>query len=272
MKYIWMWISVVGGAELCGAQTVRAPISASGQEAPSATVAPVEWNWATMKVRFTGKAWPETPEESYASVEKRALAVGLADAIQVIQQQHQSALTYWQASAAGSGDSAEQAGQRMSRAAYIYNTEYFADGSVRLSLESNLAAAFVSAVLPIAIEKAAGIQGATATGVVLRSNTYIAPLPFYEVEAEGGEVLFGIQQVARDAYQKNLMGHWLTRTDAGKIEGLGRVVGKKPIYIEIRHVSGNRFRVIGAKWKEALAQNQVLLENARIAIVTPPAP
>jgi hypothetical protein len=267
MKYFWIWISVIGGVGLFANPTIK---SKDSLQQGSAEVAPVKWDWSAMKIRFVGKAWPQTPEEGFSAVEKRAFTDGLAVAVQEVEKQHQQVMKSQQIPSSIAVQSAGQASKRMSRGAYTVHTEYFGDGSVRLSMESNLAAALFFSTLSFPIEKGASIQGIASTGVVLRSSSYIPPMSFYEVTDEGGQILFSVQQVAKDAYQKNLMGRWLTKSAGGKIDGLSRAVGKHPISIEIKSVVGNRFQVEGVKWKEALAQSWALLENAKIAVVTPP--
>ncbi len=261
-------MSVVGSAGLFADLPVKATKST---RQGAVTVAPVEWSWSAMKIRFVGKAWPQTPEEGFAAVEKRAFAAGLEGMVQDMQRQYPDYLKSAQIQEASSPQSAVQAAKRVSRGAYVQHTEYFGDGSVRLSMESHLPSAFIG-LFSFSIEKAGSTKGIAPTGVALRSAVYIPPMPVYEVVDEGGQVLFGVKQVAKDAYQKNLMGRWLTKSASGNIEGLFRAVGAKSISIEIQAVTGNKLQVNGAKWREALGQSQALLENAKIAVVTPRGP
>lgn len=182
MKCIWLWISIMGSMGVCSPLVAKSKSVSSQRAGEGASI-----NWSTRKIRFVGKAWPQTSEEGFASVEKRAFADGLAIAAKAVQRQYAQQDTSLEASATAAPQSVSQVIKRMSRSAYVYHTEYFSDGSVRVSMESRLPEAVQAAPLPAPLEKTTSIPWITAEKVVLQSPVNLPPLPFYErVEEEKG--------------------------------------------------------------------------------------
>ncbi len=181
MKCIWLWISIMGSMGVCS-PLIAKPKSASSQRAGEGA----SINWSTRKIRVVGKAWPQTSEEGFTSVEKRAFADGLAIAAKAVQRQYaQQQDTSLEAPAPAAPQSVSQVIKRMSRSAYVYHTEYFSDGSVRVSMESRLPEAVLAAPLPAPLEKTISIPLVTTEKMVLQSPVSLPTLPFYKsVEEE----------------------------------------------------------------------------------------
>ena len=184
MKCIWLWISIMGSMGVCS-PLVAKPKSTSSQRA----VEVASINWSTRKIRFVGKAWPQTSEEGLVSVEKRAFADGLAIAAKALHRQYaQQQDTSLEAPAPAAPQSVSQVIKRMSRSAYVYHTEYFSDGSVRVSMESRLPESVLAAPPPAPsapLEKTTSIPMLTTEKMVLQSPVSLPTLPFYKnVEEE----------------------------------------------------------------------------------------
>lgn len=185
MKCIWLWISIMGSVGVCAPLAAKSKSASSQRAGDGASL--VKWNWSTRKIRFVGKAWPQTSGEGFVSVEKRAFAEGLAIAAKAVQRQYAQQDTSLDIASTAASQSVSQVIKRMSRSAYVYHTEYFSDGSVRVSMESRLPDPVPAAPFPAPLEKATSIQWLTTEKVVLQSPVNISPLPFYKrVEEEKG--------------------------------------------------------------------------------------
>ncbi len=228
----------------------------------------LELDWGNLKVRFFGTYKPESGSESlaYADIEKRAVSEGLVYAQDKLTEIHRDALKRQGVSSELADRSAVQAGEAVTHYTYPYQTSFFNDGSVRVSLESNLAKALARRDGNFAKDALEKRKEPRFSGLILRLDKAIKPVARYQVVDQSGIHLFGVESMTREAYEKNLMGHWLVEPQR---EELMKYVGAKPVSIQVKVIGEDRFMVQKGAWTDALQDSGLLLGEGRIALVLP---
>lgn len=223
-------------------------------------------DWGNLKIRFLGKGVPENPQESFSEILKKALADGLLAIRDSVTNYHQGHLVRINVDQVIAGQSGKAAGNRVARSTYSYRNEYFGDGTVVVYLENSLAKALRRQDVIFQQQSAMDINESVFSGIVLRSSKAIRPYANYRLQDETGKILFKIQDVAKEAYEKNLMGRWFVNPSRGE---LTQVLGSKFISLPVEPDSQGNFRVQSQAWKEAVQDSKAVLANARIVIALP---
>ncbi|MFK7822946.1 MAG: hypothetical protein AB8G05_02240 [Oligoflexales bacterium] len=225
-----------------------------------------EIDWGSLRIRFFGKGKPETGNQPYSEVEKKAWNEGLLairDAVAVYHKEQLLALNVDQTLAEQSG---KAAGDRIASSTYSYRNKYFEDGSVVVYLENSLARALKRQDISFKQEKAPSLSGSRFSGLVIRSTKPLKPISNYKLVDETGRVLFQVTDVSKEAYEKYLMGKWFVKPSRDELTG---AVGPKPVSLPMTPKGPGVFEVQGFSWKEAIQDSAAILANARIAIVSP---
>lgn len=225
-----------------------------------------EIDWGSLRIRFIGKASPESEKEAYSEVEKKAWNEGLLAIRDAVSEYHKNQLLALNMDKKKAEESGQAAGDRVASSTYSYHNEYFGDGSVVVYLENSLARALKRKDISFKQEKAPSLAESRFSGLVLRSTKPLTPVSSYQLVDETGRVLFKVDQVSKEAYEKYLMGKWFV--DPSR-EELTRAVGPKPVSLPITPKGPGVFEVQGFSWKEAIQDSKAILANARIAIVSP---
>jgi len=221
----------------------------------------IEINWSQMRVRYHGQASGSSlTGENYQTTAERALQEGLSYLVQTFP------ATIAKLDGSSSADEVRQIAHRIASSSYIAQTTYFASGAVRVDLESNLARALAGGEGSFRKEKAEELA-TTHTAIVIQLNQVISPTASYEVVDEAsGEVLFEKADVAREEYEKNLMGRWFVDNRAREFRAY---TGGQPVTITAKVSGSGKLSVSQQEWNEIVQLNPGLLESAKVAIVTP---
>jgi len=225
----------------------------------------LEVNWSMLRVRFFGEAPVGSGEDGFKVGEKQAWREGIAFATQAV---HSLNMTLREAPSPNTPEALEDAAKAAKQVASSlrsYNTTYFADGTVRVHLESSLAKALTTSGLHFRQREAAQSVPAEYTGIVLRSAASAKPTAVYSIVDEHGDLLFDVHAMAQESYKKNLMGRWFRHPTKDELEA---AVGASPLNIGVVP-SGGRFVVKRHDWDEAMLGHRSLLINGTIAIALP---
>ena len=227
----------------------------------------LEVNWSTLQLRFFGEAAVPAQADGYKTAEKEAWHEGVtyaAAAVRALNATLNEQPVGETAEGAVEGEVAK-ASKQLASAIHSVNTTYFADGTVRVQLESALAKALVTSGVRFRQHEAAETVQSEVTGIVLKSAASTKPKARYEVVDENGELLFGVHDLAQEAYKKNLMGRWFRRPTGDELTA---AVGPSPVTIPATAKDG-RFVVDRHTWDEALNGHRSLLVNGTIAVALP---
>lgn len=225
----------------------------------------MDLDWGALKVRFFGTFTPATNQDDYKIVEQNALNEGLLYARDAVVKVHVEDLKKQGVSKDLAERSAVQASDNLTRASYPYQTSYYKGGAVRVYIESSLSKVFAKkdAVYSTKIEED---KPGRFSGLILRLDTNIPPTSVYEVVDQTGALLFSLESVSREAYERNLMGRWFVDPQR---EELIKYVGSKPVSIQVKVQSPNRLMVQKGAWTDALQDSGQVLSNSKIALVLP---
>jgi len=225
----------------------------------------LEVNWSMLRVRFFGEALVGSGEDGFKVGEKQAWREGAAFATEAVRSLN---MTLHEISSRNSPEALEDAAKASKQVASSlrsYNTTYFADGTVRVHLESSLAKALTTSGFHFRQREAAQSVPAEYTGIVLRSAASTKPGAVYSIVDEHGDLLFDVHAMAQESYKKNLMGRWFRHPTK---EELAAAVGASPLSIGVVPKDG-RFVAKRQEWDEALLGHKSLLINGTIAIALP---
>ena len=146
-----------------------------------------------------------------------------------------------------------------------YVTNYYADGTVRVYLETSL-----SEVAPkdlgFASKEKVDASASSSSGVVFSVDKKAKPAPIYQIVDESGAVLFQAKDMAEAAYREGLMGRWLQRPSE---KDLAAAVGIKPARLALVSVAPGQFQVSRAVWDEVMKESRPHLVNGRVALLIP---
>lgn len=229
----------------------------------------LEVNWSTLRVRFYGEATTGATDiagDGLKSAEKRAWHDGLSYVSDAVRNLNISANEGYVASPEKLTEYAREAASQVSKATSSYNTTYFADGTVRVHLESVLPKALEAAGLRFRQKEALAPAMTQFTGVVLKTDKTVKPRALYQVVDETGAVLYDVHDMAEEAYKRNLMGRWFKRPSSGE---LAEAVGKNPLTLEAKALDGGKFQVRRDSWEKALEGHKALLVNGTVAVALP---
>ena len=226
----------------------------------------MEVDWGRLKIRFYGKARPESESESYSEIEKRAWNEGLLEIKNLVADFHLSQFSYLNLSESITKANALAAGERIATSTYSYKNQYGADGEVVVFLENSLSKALRRNDLPLKSSNEQNSSSSVFSGLVIRLKEKVSPKANYVLVDESGRVLFDVNDVSKEAYEKSLMGRWFVEPTRDELIG---AVGKKPVSLEVTAKSDGVYEVSGYSWNEATADSKHILSQARIALALP---
>jgi hypothetical protein len=225
----------------------------------------LEVNWSTLRLRYYGEATSGSGTEDLKSAEKKAWRDGLNYANDVVRNLNIAANEQFSQTAEKLAEDAKLAAHQVSTGTSSVSTTYFADGTVRVHLESALPKALESSVIHFRQKEAPEPTMTEHTGIVLAPDHGVKPRPNYQVTDEDGKVLFDVRDMAQASYSRRLMGRWFRKpTQAELVEA----VGKNPLTIPVQ-VKDGKFLVQREIWDKATDGHKSLLVSGIIAIALP---
>lgn len=209
----------------------------------------VEIDYSAQKLRFYGEATvkPEEGPDAMKAAEKRARLEGL----DYLAKSGEKALPF------------KPAELRASTASYV--TNYYADGTVRVYLETSLADV-APRDMAFAQKEKVDATAAGNSGVVFVVDKKAKPAALYQIVDEAGTVLFEAKDMAEAAFHQGLMGRWLQRPSE---HDLSAAVGAKPAHLALVTVSPGKFLASRAAWDEVMKDSRPLLVNGQVALLVP---
>lgn len=231
------------------------------------TIDRLEINWSTLRVRFYGEAnGAGSREDTLKATEKKAWQDGL-DYLRNVPGKISLMIQEPRAPEAQNFElSLKDMSKALAKSTSSFNTTYFADGTVRVTLENQLPKALVLDGIRFRQREPVPHGALEYSGIGLRLSKSIKPSARYVVVDENEEILFSVQDMAEESYKKNLMGRWLRRpTDVE----LSEIIGKSPAVVEVQVVSEAKLRVARADWNRVIEGHQALLVNGVVALILP---
>lgn len=228
----------------------------------------LEVNWAAHRIRFFGQGSLRSIDGSdgLKGAEKRAWQDGLSYAAGAVKD------LYVKNHQVAEGDSerleaqAKEAAQGVVTSTSSVKTVYASDGEVRVYLENSLSKALTPKGLRFRQKEANQGSMSERTGLVLQLDKATKPRVTYQVVDETGAVLFGPQDMAEEAFRKNLMGRWYLRPTSSELQDS---VGRNPIALPATVISEGQMRVSREAWDKALEGHRSMLINGAIALALP---
>lgn len=214
----------------------------------------VQLNWSQLRLTFSGTAQGTT----LAELEEQAWQQGFQHLKQVLP--HIYAQHYPAAKVA-----AQQVAARVFRQLQLWETAFFTDRRVQLTLSSSLANLFAPSTLS---DDEAQLPPPLNSGLVLRAMWYFSPRAVYEIRGKGGQRYFDVSMVQEKHFRRNLMGRYFRGVTAKQ---LTRYVGRQPRELVVREISPAVLEVDDRVWQEFAAGNAALLAQARVAFIFPAA-
>jgi hypothetical protein len=218
----------------------------------------IELDWSKMRIRFYGQV-SATGNKSLQAMTDRALKEGLLYFVNEFPKIRAQRL-------GRSPTEADAAiAHRVASATFIANTTLFANGEIRVDLESSLARAMAHADGNFRRESVSDLPRKN-SAIVLELDQAIAPMPTYTVVATASEeTLFESRDVAKEAFAKNLMGRWFNSAGSRSYQSF---VGLNPVRLRGK-VQGQQIAVDKNQWRQIKRDNPGLLEEAQIAVLLP---
>lgn len=228
----------------------------------------LEINWAAQRIRFYGQGIVRTIDGSdgYKGAEKRAWQDGLAYVSGAIKDLYQKTHQGTEVDNKLLVDLAGEAAHGVVTSTSSVKTVYSSDGGVRVYLENSLAKALAPKGLRFRQKEINQGTMSQHTGLVLQFDKPLKPRVIYHVADEAGNVLFGPQDMAEEAFRKNLMGRWYRRPTPAE---LAEAVGKNPITVRATVAPNGQIIVSKEDWDKALEGHKSLLINGAIALAQP---
>lgn len=228
----------------------------------------LEINWAAHRIRFYGQGDVRTIDgsEGYKGAEKRAWQDGLAFVNGAVKDLYQRTHLGSDVDAKALGDLAGEAAHGVVTSTSSVKTVYASDGGVRVYLENSLAKALAPKGLRFRQKEINQGTMSQHTGLVLQFDKPMKPRVTYQVVDESGNILFGPQDMAEEAFRKNLMGRWYRKPSSTE---LAEAVGKNPIAIQATLAPSGQIVVPREAWDKAMEGHKSLLINGAIALALP---
>lgn len=227
----------------------------------------LEINWVTQKVRFFGEGSSRTLDgsEGYRAAEKRAWQEGLAY-LSASMRGLYAAFPKDSYDAQASPEVLKEATKSAVTSTSSVKTIYFVDGDVRVYLETPILRTLLTS-LPKFRQKEVNHSGdGEKRGVIFRLDRPTKPQAVYRIQAEDGEVLFGPQDMAEEAFRRHLMGHWFKRPTASE---MAPFVGKSPLEIALKVVRDGVFTIGRGQWSQWIEGHRSMLVNGDIVLALP---
>jgi len=225
----------------------------------------LEVNWSALRLRYYGEASPGSGSEDLKSAEKKAWRDGLNYANDVIRNLNIAANEHFSQTTEKLAEDAKLAAHQVSTGTSSVSTTYFADGTVRVNLESSLPKALESSAIHFRQKEAPEPTMTEHTGIILAPDHPVKPRPNYQVVDEEGKILFDVRDMAQASYNRRLMGRWYRKPSPAEIS---EAVGKNPLTIPVQ-VKDGKFLVQREIWDKATEGHKSLLVSGIIAIALP---
>ena len=217
-----------------------------------------ELNWSNMRIKFFGEATADFAQKGFDGAEKLATDDGLLYALrQVPKVRQEKGLP---------ADAPASIANQVTKQAFVSNTTYFADGRVRVELESSLAKALEPDVSEFKADEPTA-EPTQATAVIVTIKGSKGPGLISEIRSPDGEVLFSAKDIARSAYRRQLTGRWFFRSSP-ELRNFG---GDQPVEVEAVWQNGS-IALDKETWSKIRAAHPRLLEEAKLAFVLPAPP
>ncbi len=223
----------------------------------------LEINWSTLRMRYYGEA--VSGSEDLKSAEKKAWRDGLNYANDVVRNLNIAANEPFSSNPEKLAEDAKIASHQVSVGTSSFSTTYFADGTVRVYLESPLPKALESSLIHFRQKEAPEPTMTEHTGIVLAPDQAVKPRPNYQITDEDGKILFDVRDMAQASYNRRLMGRWYRKPNSSELTD---AVGKNPLNIPVR-VTDGKFLVQREIWEKAIEGHKSLLVSGIIAIALP---
>ena len=225
----------------------------------------LEWNWGTMTLRFWGEAQAPPRDLPWSETREKAFQQGLLSAKGAVEEYHLQHLLDLGVEKPRAERSSRLAGERTATATWARESRYFQGGLVQVHMESSLARALRMDGIEFSVEPhQQTLSESQATGLILRSSKPASPSAFYRLTDEEGKALYSLSDVDKEAYEKNLMGRWFIQPESFELE---RVVGSRPVTLEVTPVSKGHFMVRRDDWQRHMPGNRQILQWVKVAVV-----
>lgn len=209
----------------------------------------VEVDYSAQKIRFYGESAvkPEDGADAIKAAERRARLEGL----DYLATKGDKVLPFKAAAVRANNNS--------------YVTNYYADGTVRVYLESSMAG-LAAKDLTFTQKDKVDTSASSTSGVIFTVDKKAKPAAVYQIVDESGAILFEAKDVAEAAFQQGLMGRWLQRPGD---KDLAAVVGAKPARLSLVSIGPGKFQANRAAWDETMKESRPHLVNGEVALVVP---
>lgn len=207
-------------------------------------------NWASQKIRFYGIG----DEGVFEASERKALREGLiflSSRVQPIR-----SLLLKTAKEGAFSYSLRGA----TNAVYSVGTTYFANGSVKMDLETRLSRVLFSTP---SLEVESNVDGENCREVRLIFNSTTVPQAIYQLVA-GQDVVFSMVDVEPYSLHTRLMGRWYEGKDAG-----GRGLTGSMFRADVESISIGRYRVRQEDWGALKETCDIALRTGRVSLIVP---
>lgn len=164
-------------------------------------------------------------------------------------------------------EQAKKAGNLVETTTWLKNTEYHSGGSLTHHFENRLSRAILREGLNFLDEKTQAKESPF-TGLVFRLKNQGSPTGFYKIIDENSRVLMDLSHIHRSAFDERLMGRWYREPSRQEVS---RSVGRRPLSVEVEFVSAGVLRMPAGRWRDAIANHERLVQEARIMIALPAA-
>lgn len=229
----------------------------------------VEWDWGQMRVRYSGSYIPEPGIQnlSYEESVNRAIEEGVNSGRPAIVKAHKEELSRQGLASELVERSANRIGNEIGPSILRYQTYYYRNGAVKVTLENSLASILnrKEGNVPMKSPDSKKIKSRF-TGIILRLDKIVKPVAKYEIVDSSGGILFSMESMTKDAYEDHLMGRWFINPPREELTGF---VGPKYLSLHAKVISGDRFLVVKKVWLDALQDSPGILTEAKIALVVP---
>lgn len=220
----------------------------------------VDFNWSTMRATFVGDAVDKDTKAangdgSLRDVEREAWRQGLA----VAEESVRKVL----ADRTDGQHKPENMTEALTNATRSVSTTFVSNGRVRVLLEAPMGKLVRLDNVPFRTQTPVSLPTEGPSGIVLKLSKPATPTGLFTVVDETGKVLFQAQDVAKEVFVENMMGRWFKKSAAAS------EVGATPVTLDANPLSGGQIVVSSAEWRRVGAGADALLQNARVAVVTP---
>jgi hypothetical protein len=229
----------------------------------------MEINWSQLRLRFYGEAQisvTSSDDEALRNAERKAWQDGISFVSGAVREIFPRFNRDLEPDPAQLEQDAQAAAKAAVTSMTSVSTTYFADGSVRVLLDTPLGRTLVSPKQRFRQKVAVAPGSMHFTGVVIRLDRPVAPRARYRIVDEQDQTVFEASDMAEDAFRKGLMGRWYRKPGPAEIQDS---VGRNPAALDVHVVADDVWRVSRAAWEQVLDGHRALLVNGMIAIALP---